>query len=205
MSAPPEIIDSLESVVDIFLSGVRHRERAAFILCDNLVELACKTKAKQHNHTFNTRCNFHDAWNALGVQLPPRTLGQKVQRYRDTRNDMQHGNPAATVDVQYCASAITTAVQVIDRLWPNTSNNALPSWMQVALRIVRLYSGDGGTPFQQGQFEDLMRTRRWRSGEKEWVRVQAVQVQLGLRDYWRLAVRHQPAVVEECLNELGIS
>ena len=75
MPAPPEIIDSLESIVDIFLSGVRHRERAAFILCDNLVELACKTKAKQNNHNFNMRCNFYDAWNAPGVQLPQRTLG----------------------------------------------------------------------------------------------------------------------------------
>lgn len=46
MSTPPEIIDALESVLEIYFSGVRHRERAAFILCDNLVEMTCKTKAK---------------------------------------------------------------------------------------------------------------------------------------------------------------
>ncbi len=47
MPAPREIVDALESVLDIFLSDIRHRERAAFILWDNLVEMACKRKAKQ--------------------------------------------------------------------------------------------------------------------------------------------------------------
>ena len=60
MPAPPEIVDALESVIDIFFSGVRHRERAAFILCDNLVEMACKTRAKQYDYTFSMRCSFHD-------------------------------------------------------------------------------------------------------------------------------------------------
>jgi len=52
MSTPPEIIDTLESVLEIYFSGVRHRERAAFILCDNLVEMTCKTKAKQDDYRF---------------------------------------------------------------------------------------------------------------------------------------------------------
>ena len=51
MEIPQAIADSLESVVEIYFSGVRHRERAAFILCDNLVEMACKSRAKQHNNT----------------------------------------------------------------------------------------------------------------------------------------------------------
>lgn len=67
MSTPPEIIDALESILEIYFSGVRHRERAAFILCDNLVEMTCKTKAKQHNHRFDMICNFHDACTAPGV------------------------------------------------------------------------------------------------------------------------------------------
>jgi hypothetical protein len=75
---PSEITDALESIIDIYFSGIRHRERAAFILCDNLVEMICKTKAVQHDHRFNTRCDFHTAWNAAGVQLPPNTLGGRV-------------------------------------------------------------------------------------------------------------------------------
>jgi hypothetical protein len=47
MSTPPEIIDALESVLEIYFSGVRHRERAAFILRDNLIEMTCKSNAKQ--------------------------------------------------------------------------------------------------------------------------------------------------------------
>lgn len=61
MPAPVAITDALESVLDIYFSGVRHRERAAFILCDNLVEMACKTKAQQHDHNFVMRCGFHTA------------------------------------------------------------------------------------------------------------------------------------------------
>ena len=115
MPAPIDIIDALESVVDIYLSPVRHRERAAFILCDNLVEMVCKTKALEHNHRFNTTCNFYAAWNAPGVQLPRTTLGRKIQSFHDVRNNMQHGRAAATVDVEYCSGAILTAVKVVDR------------------------------------------------------------------------------------------
>src|SRR2546425_13076706 len=100
MDCPQEIIDSLESIIEIYFSGVRHKERAAFILCDNLVEMACKTKALQHNHTFNMSCGFHAAWNAPGVQLPPTALGARIQRYRHTRNNMQHASAAATVDAK---------------------------------------------------------------------------------------------------------
>jgi hypothetical protein len=34
MPPPPEISDALESVVGIYFSSIRHRERAAFILMD---------------------------------------------------------------------------------------------------------------------------------------------------------------------------
>jgi len=135
MPAPIEIIDALESVIDIFFSGVRHRERAAFILCDNLLEMVCKTKAKQHDHNFNLRCSFYDAVNAPGVSLPNQ-LKNRIEGYRDTRNNMQHASAAATVDLQYCATAILDALKVIDRCWHNTSNSQLPYWMKVALRVI---------------------------------------------------------------------
>jgi hypothetical protein len=37
MSAPRHIVDALESVLSIYFSNCRHKERAAFILCDELV------------------------------------------------------------------------------------------------------------------------------------------------------------------------
>ncbi len=202
MPAPLEIIQSLESVVDIYFSSVRHRERAAFILCDNLVEMACKTKAKQHDHKFDTTCNFHIAINAKGVQLPMRTLGAKVKGYRDTRNNMQHGSAAATVDTSYCSASILTAVEIIDRLWNNTSQQ-LPSWMRVAFRVIKLYS-DNGVEVKRRPFEDKMREMRWRGFSREHVLITEVTIEPGHRDYWQIAIRTQSQLVEQCLNELGI-
>lgn len=203
MPAPQEIIDALESIIGIYFSGVRHRERAAFILCDNLAEMACKTKAVQRNHAFNTRCGFHDAWNAPGVQLPPTGLGGRVQNYRNTRNNMQHASIAATVDQDYCATAILDVVNVIDRCWPNTSARQFLPWMKCALRVVRLYSATGDS-MQRGQFEDSMRNKTWRAKEREVVQPNARQVEPGRRDYWGLAFRMNTSLVEECLNEAGI-
>jgi hypothetical protein len=200
--APPEIIDALESVVDIYFSGVRHRERAAFILCDNLVEMACKTRAKQHDYKFDMTCNFHDAINASGVSLPNQ-LKKRIQGYRDTRNNMQHASAAATVDWQYCATAILDAVRVIDRCWSNTSTNYLTTWMKCALRIICLYSSEGD-PNQRWPFEERMRRRNWRGQSKRTVAPTEIQVQPGYRDYWRLAIRTRTTDVEDCLNELGI-
>jgi hypothetical protein len=197
--APTQIVDGLESVIDIFLSGVRHRERAAFILCDNLVELACKTKARQEDYTFDTSCNFHDAWNAPGVELPERTLGRRIQDFRDVRNRLQHENAAITVDSHYCATAIVTAAQVIDQLWPNTLENNIQYWMQVAIRVIQLYSDQGDANIHR-VFEDQMQEIHWRGPDREYVRVNSVQIQMGRRDYWHIAVRQQPALVEECLR-----
>lgn len=202
MPVPVDIVNALESVIDIYLSDVRHRERAAFILCDNLVEMTCKTKAVQHNRHFNTSCGFYDAWNAPGVRLPRTTIGGQVQNYRNVRNNMQHGNAAATVDVHYCATAIITAVKVINRLWRNSSSQ-FPPWMQVALRIIHLYS-DEGDPASRKPFEQYMQTLRWRGTSKEHVLVTEIAIELGHRDYWQLGVRMQHQLVAECLNELGI-
>jgi hypothetical protein len=49
MPAPNEVLDLLESILGIFFYDIRYKERAVYILCDNLVELSCKTKIKQIN------------------------------------------------------------------------------------------------------------------------------------------------------------
>ena len=47
MHAPNEVFDLLESILGIFFYDTRYKERSVFILCDDLVELSCKTKIKQ--------------------------------------------------------------------------------------------------------------------------------------------------------------
>lgn len=118
MPVPREIIDSLESVLGIYFSRIRHRERAAFILTDELVEMTCKLRAREANHKFDMKCGFHDAWNAPGVAIATAVLGHSIQASRNTRNNMQHASAAATVDDEHCANAILDAVSVIDHCWP---------------------------------------------------------------------------------------
>jgi hypothetical protein len=201
MSTPPEIIDALESILEIYFSGVRHRERAAFILCDNLVEMTCKSKAKQQNHRFDMSCNFHNACTSPGVTLPP-DLKVRVVGYRNTRNNMQHASAAATVDLHHCATSILDGVRVIDHCWTDTSTNRFPGRIKCALRIVRLYSSEGDVSLRE-TFETKMQRKRWRAQEEK-VSVTGRQIQPGVRDYWYVAIRMQTPLVEECLNEVGV-
>ena len=202
MPAPREIIDGYESILDVFISNIRQRERVAFILCDNLVELACKTKAYQRDHQFNRRCNFHDAWNAPGVTLAPNGLGGRVQSRRDTRNTMQHGSAAATVTPENCADAILDVRKVIDRLWQSTIRRNLTASYQLVLRIIELYSSNGNA-MQRQAFEDAMRIGHWRPARDDRkARMAEVIVEAGLRMNWHLAIHQSPVVVEEILNSI---
>lgn len=203
MPVPVAILDSLESILEIFFSGVRGRERAAFILCDNLVEMACKSKAKQHDHRFDMSCNFHQAWNAPGVALDPNGLGRRVHDHRETRNNMQHASAAASVDVGYCASAIGDVAEVINTLWPVApAGSNFGQRVSCALRIVRLHNSEAD-PTAREAFEDKMRDFGWRTQSSEAVRHNAVQVEPGKREYWWWALRHRQPNIEGILNEVG--
>ena len=202
MSAPREIIDGLESILDVFTLNIRQRERVAFILCDNLIELSCKTKAYQRNHQFNRRCGFHAAWNAPGVSLAPNGIGGRVQGRRDTRNTMQHGNAAVTVTPENCADAIIDTRRVVDRLWQNTTRRNLTLPYKIILRIVELYSSNGNAARRQ-VFEDTMRQAQWRGlAHDRRARVSEVIVEAGLRTNWQLAIHQSPEVVEQILDGL---
>jgi hypothetical protein len=204
-TAPTEIMDAFESILDIFLSDIRHRERAAFILCDNLIEMACKTKAKQRNHKFDTHCGFHDAWNAPGVRLPLSGVGGRVQTRRDTRNTMQHASAAVTVDMQSCSDAIKDLPEVMKKLWGQQALLNLRDWQQVAMRIVNLYSSTGDA-FLRQRFEDQMRSEQWRgAAEERPPRINETIVECGLRNYWAIAVKQNPHQVEQILNNLGVA
>lgn len=203
MPAPGEITAALESMLGIFLSDIRHRERAVFILCDNLVEMACKTKARQRNHNFDTSCNFYSAWNAPGVELAPNGLGRRVQGRRVTRNNMQHGDAAATVEAQHCADAILDAIRVIDKCWAGTSRRHFDAWVKCALRIVRLYSSRGDRLKRQ-PFEDAMLNTNWRGGSRKSIRVNENSIEPGRRVFWWLTLISHTQIVERCLDGLQI-
>jgi len=51
MSAPRHIVDALESVLTVYFSNCRHKERAAFILCDELVESRAVRKSSKQLQT----------------------------------------------------------------------------------------------------------------------------------------------------------
>lgn len=204
MAAPIVIIDALESILGIYLSDIRHRERAVFILCDNLVEMTCKTKAKQHNFSFDTSCSFHNATQAPGVSLSTRSgLGRRVQDRRITRNSMQHADAAITVDSQHCSDAILDVIRVIDKCWTNTSARQFKDWLKCALRIARLYSSQGDILKRQ-LFEDAMRSRNWRGQGPRTLTITQMPIEPGLRTHWRLVVIGSTPIVDSCLDELVI-
>ena len=58
MPAPRHIVDALESVLSLYFSNCRHKERVAFILCDELVEVTCREKVKQRHQNLG-RIGFH--------------------------------------------------------------------------------------------------------------------------------------------------
>jgi len=203
MAAPAEIIASIESILAIYLSGIRHRDRAAFILCDNLVEMSCKTRARQYDHTFNALCNFHNAWNANGVSIEPDGLGQRINDTHNIRNSMQHENAAITVERERLSDAILDAVAVIDHCWPRTSSTQFSDWIICALRIVTLFSSQGDRNKRQ-PFEDLMRNYEWRGTGIERLKKNESPIEPGLKTFWYIAVEQHTPLVIECLNSLEI-
>jgi hypothetical protein len=202
MSAPRHIMDSLESVLSVYLSNCRHKERAAFILCDELVEVTCREKVKQTVPNLGNM-NFHGLMthSSIGFDVATPGLGKCVFDCHKTRNDMQHNNPAATVDGQHCADAIIDAVDVIEYCFPGPKS-ALPDKLKVTLRVVRLLS-QHGDPRQQTEFGNAMQAHQWR-GNRERARQEEVIVAPGPRANWGLVIPSEFARVEALLNHVGV-
>jgi hypothetical protein len=202
MAAPRHIVDALECVLQIYFSNARHKERAAFLLCDELVEVTCREKIKINTPTLGNM-KFHQLLEHPDVALDNRVhpLGQLVYACHRTRNDMQHNNPAATVDAQHCADAIVDAVEVIEHCFPG-AKTALPDKLKVTLRVIRLYS-QHGDPHHQADFASTMRDHTWR-GDRERARRDEAFVAPGQRNYWGLVIPSEYAQVEALLNRVGV-
>ncbi|HVT58931.1 MAG TPA: hypothetical protein VHR45_11065 [Thermoanaerobaculia bacterium] len=202
MAAPRHIVDALESVLSIYFSNCRHKERVAFILCDELVEVTCRDKIKQ-TVTNLGKVSFHDllAHTSIGFNVTVGGLGKSIYDCHKTRNDMQHNNPAATVDSQYCADAIIDAVQVIEHCFPGATP-ALPEKLKVTLRVTRL-SSRHGDPAQQAAFANAMQGFPWR-GFRDRARQEETIVAPGRRANWGLVIPSEYGRIEEILNSVGV-
>ncbi len=118
-----------------------------------------------------------------------------------TRNDMQHNNPAATVDSQHCADAIIDAVDVMEHCFPG-SKIVLPDKLKVTLRVMRLLS-QHGDPHQQTEFGNAMQQHPWR-GNRERAKQDEVIVAPGPRANWGLVIPSEFARVETLLDQVGV-
>ncbi len=199
MSAPRHIVDALESVLSLYFSNCRHKERAAFILCDELVEVSCRERVKQTIPSLG-RMGFPSLLTRAGFNIADPGLGKSILECHHTRNDMLHNNPAATVDGQHCADAILDAVEVIGHCFPG-AKTALPGKLKVTLRVVRLFSQHGDAR-QQAEFNSAMQKYQWR-GSRERARQDEVIVTPGDRAYWGLVIPSEYARIEELLDRVG--
>jgi hypothetical protein len=202
MPAPRDIVDGLECVVSIYFSEVRHRLRASFILTDELVEMCCKALAIAHTPTLG-HIKFLDLLKHPAVDLNPKTtaLGAVLWRSHDTRNKMQHGNAAFTVDEQHCADAILDGVDAIDHCFAGASS-FLPEGLKIALRVLRLHSTKGNASLR-GKFEDEMRRHPW-NGAKRRAPITDPPIPVGTKRYWGMVILPEYIQVEAILNRLGI-
>jgi len=202
MPAPRDIIDALESVTSIYFSDVRHKIRATFILTDELVEVCCKSLAIAANPNLG-HIQFHNPLAHPAVRLTPQTvpLGDTLLRNHRTRNQMQHGNAAFTVDEQHCADAILDAIDAVEHCFPGTLA-VLPDPLKVAMRVVRLHSSRGDARLR-GAFEDAMRAHGW-NGSARRAKVSEPPYPVGSRRYWGLILFPEFAQVDAILNRIGV-
>jgi hypothetical protein len=202
MAAPRHIVDALESVLSLYFSNCRHKERAAFILCDELVEVTCREKVKLRHRNLG-RIDFHSlvTHQEVGFNVNTPGLGKCILDSHTIRNDMQHNNPAATVDSQHCADTIVDAMEVIEHCFPG-AKIALPDKIKVTLRVLRLFS-QYGDPRQQTDFGYAMQRYQWR-GTRERAKREELVVAPGPRANWGLVIPSEYARVEALLDRVGV-
>ncbi len=201
MPAGRDVVDALECVLSVYFSNVRHRARAAFLLCDALVEMTCKAKMRQ-SHPNAGRIGFYQLLQHQSVGLDPAVpgLGEMLFRNHETRNHMQHAVAAATVDEQHCADAILDALDALEHCFPGTLS-ILPAGMKVAVRVVRLHSSQGNQ-MQRFDFEEAMRKCRWNAPYKA-ASGTDLPVPVGSRPFWGHVIMGHNVVIGDILDRIG--
>ena len=234
MHAPNEVLDLLETILGIFFYDIRYKERSVFILCDNLVELSCKTKIKQLNHKEDVKkMSFYSALTKvkIGEKLRDRLLIR-----RDIRGDMQHQIAGITIDKQQCADSIIDLVLLIKHrnLWGKYAFDPAPAWMFCGLRIVKLYSRLGETRKRKLLEDTLQRKIDWdkrevddeskiqskleKEKEEDYEPVNLdgspaglrypdhheIIISVGSSEHWTYLIKEYTGKVSTCLDDLGV-
>jgi hypothetical protein len=131
-------------------------------------------------------------------------LGVRLEHNHNTRNDLQHGNVAFTVDDQHCADAILDTVEAIEHCFPG-ARAGLTEALKLALRVIHLHSSQGNVRLR-GQFEDAMRDSRWNSAATPRVlRRNEIALMPGNRRHWLVVMLSDYSSVETILNQVGVS
>jgi hypothetical protein len=202
MPAGRDIIDGLECVLSVYFSNVRHHNRAAFLLCDELCEVACRAKMRA-THPNIGRIGFFQLLGHASVGLDPAvagSLGETLNRNHETRNQMQHAVAAATVDDQHCADAILDVVSAMEHCFPGTLP-LLSEGIRIALRVVRVHSTQG-THQQRAAFDEEMRKFKWNSPLKAATGI-TVPLPVGSRTYWGYVIMSNNAIISDILDRIG--
>jgi hypothetical protein len=204
MPAPRQVKDALECVLSVFFSSARHNLRAAFILCDELVEITCRERAKRTQPNLG-RLNFPALLRFPAVALDPKVnaLGVSLLANHETRNAMQHVSSAITVDSQHCADAILDAVEAIEHCFGG-SKAALPGVLLTALRGVQLLSSQGDAVHRIG-FTRAMQLHPWRgtTSRPKAPRLNEAIISPGNQEWWGLSVWRDSASVNAMLSRVG--
>lgn len=201
MPAGRDIVDALECVLSIYFSNVRHHNRAAFLLCDELVEVTCKARVKKDHQNLG-RIGFYQLLEHPSVGLSPAQpgLGESLFRNHETRNHMQHAVAAATVDDQHCADAIMDAAAAIEHCFPG-SQAILSESMIVALRVVCVHSSLG-TQNQRADFDDEMRKFKWNSPQRR-ATTTTIPIAVGTRQQWGHVIMSNNVIIAGILDRIG--
>ncbi|MGA8265721.1 MAG: hypothetical protein WB779_14855 [Ignavibacteriaceae bacterium] len=214
MYVPKEIVDFLESILGIYLSDIRHKERSAFILVDNLIEISCKTRIVERGGEDKRRVYYE----TLSDAKIPLKLRQKLIRRHKIRNDMQHIKLCITVDNQDCACAAMDLIRVIKKLWGKYSLDNVPDWVSCALRITELYSNSSNHYLIKMFEKKMLNEVNWNIEKANYLLQEAkrkvhkntprfpnsneIIIEVGARNYWALLVREKTELVNQCLDEI---
>jgi len=225
MNAPKEITDYLEPIISIYLSDFRHKERSAFILCDNLIELSCKLRIKERNPADN-RNRERKFPHAIKDAKLSKKFQEVLLKRHGIRNDMQHEKMGIAIDSQDCACDILNVVKVFKKLWGKYALDSASDWVICALRIVELYS-NSSYMYKKSLLENkLLKETDWNfrpyheeeekkimeEDEKKFVKDDGMTkrlpkkneiiIEVGAKIYWSLLVREKTELVNQCLDEI---
>lgn len=229
MRAPIEIIDLLESILGIYFYDIKHKNRATFVLVDNLVELTIKIRLKQLNPAFNVKIDFPKLLEQIKIPLK---LKRKLSDNHSLRNEFQHKSPILTIDDGKCADSIILLIDLVKKIWGKNSLINIPCRVECGLRLVKLQSSFGNIKKRKDFKDYILNNIDWNKVEivedervfednkdgkiynfygpegqalgKQILNKNELVIKIGSEDHWSYILRHYTDKVEECLNILSI-